>query len=265
VEKDLDINHYEVLNVSHNATQKEINRAFCKLAKEWHPDTNHNDKAKAAREYRLLSRAKEVLTSPTLKLLYDSTFTKNPNLVRHASNPINATKHNKCKDYDQEFDQVYSDPMWDSDSDTASGDSASGESASGNTWNSGGVESESFCKKVHGLDDITLFDNEMHPSAKEMKHPGKLFGLKKNSKNKYITAKNSVLPKCTKKSFDYEDHELESPFSLPNGKESPRKNSLQKSFRHLSRKVRCKKRCKKRISAFVKSISEKLNPKSRHS
>jgi len=70
------VDFYDVLQVSHQARRKEIMRSFRKLAKKKHPDNNLNDTIKAEKEFKLLLRAKEVLTTPLLRKMYDSTFLK---------------------------------------------------------------------------------------------------------------------------------------------------------------------------------------------
>lgn len=53
-------NHYEVLRISHNATQKEIRDAYIKLSKEMHPDSskgNHAEFVKLSEAYNTLSKS----------------------------------------------------------------------------------------------------------------------------------------------------------------------------------------------------------------
>ncbi|GAB1866854.1 DnaJ-like protein 60 [Camponotus japonicus] len=53
-------NHYETLNVSPNASQKEIRRAFIRLSKQLHPDTSgkhsHTDFVKLNEAYSILGK-----------------------------------------------------------------------------------------------------------------------------------------------------------------------------------------------------------------
>lgn len=62
--------YYEVLGVSKNAEEKELKRAYRKLAKQYHPDTNQNDK-KAEEKFREATEAYEVLSDPEKRKQYD--------------------------------------------------------------------------------------------------------------------------------------------------------------------------------------------------
>lgn len=55
--------YYETLGVNKSADAKEIKRAFRKLAKEWHPDTNP-DKPDAEARFKEINEAYEVLSDP---------------------------------------------------------------------------------------------------------------------------------------------------------------------------------------------------------
>ena len=62
--------YYEVLGVSKNASDADINRAYRKLAKENHPDLHPGDKACEAR-FKEANEAYEVLSNPDKKAKYD--------------------------------------------------------------------------------------------------------------------------------------------------------------------------------------------------
>ena len=62
--------YYEVLGVSKNADAKEIKRAYRKLAKKYHPDTNPNDKD-AEQRFKEVTEAYNVLSDTEKKKLYD--------------------------------------------------------------------------------------------------------------------------------------------------------------------------------------------------
>jgi curved DNA-binding protein len=62
--------YYEVLGVPRTATQKEINSAFRKLARKYHPDVNPGDKAAEVR-FKEITNAHEVLSDTEKRKLYD--------------------------------------------------------------------------------------------------------------------------------------------------------------------------------------------------
>ncbi|MGQ9731136.1 MAG: DnaJ domain-containing protein, partial [Candidatus Zipacnadales bacterium] len=54
---------YEILGVPRNASVKEINKAFKRLARKYHPDVNPGDK-EAERRFKEITEAHNVLTDP---------------------------------------------------------------------------------------------------------------------------------------------------------------------------------------------------------
>ncbi|GAB6162747.1 J domain-containing protein [Desulfothermus naphthae] len=62
--------YYKILGVSRNATQEEINKAFKKLAKKYHPDFNPNNK-EAEEKFKEINEAYEVLKDPEKRKRYD--------------------------------------------------------------------------------------------------------------------------------------------------------------------------------------------------
>jgi len=64
--------YYEVLGVSRNATQEEIKAAYRRLAKQYHPDRNPENRKEAEEKFKELSEAYEVLADPEKRRLYDS-------------------------------------------------------------------------------------------------------------------------------------------------------------------------------------------------
>jgi curved DNA-binding protein CbpA len=74
-------NYYQILGVTSNASQKEINQAYHKKAMKCHPDKNPSD----AKQFILLKEAHETLSDPEkrktysyddLDRIYDSNITK---------------------------------------------------------------------------------------------------------------------------------------------------------------------------------------------
>ncbi len=62
--------YYEILGVSRNADEKEIRRAYRKLARRYHPDVNPGD-AEAAEKFKAINEAYEVLSDPDKRSKYD--------------------------------------------------------------------------------------------------------------------------------------------------------------------------------------------------
>jgi len=62
--------YYQVLNVSRSADEKEIKRAYRRLARKYHPDVNPGDKA-AEERFKEISEAYEVLSDKQKRARYD--------------------------------------------------------------------------------------------------------------------------------------------------------------------------------------------------
>lgn len=65
--------YYDVLNVSTNATDEEIKRAYHKLIKLWHPDL-HPEDVNAEIRTRKINEAYEVLSDPEKRSKYDESI-----------------------------------------------------------------------------------------------------------------------------------------------------------------------------------------------
>ena len=62
--------YYAVLGVPRTASQSDIKKAFRKLARQHHPDTNKDD-AEAERKFKAVNEANAVLSDPDKRTLYD--------------------------------------------------------------------------------------------------------------------------------------------------------------------------------------------------
>ncbi|GCF08472.1 DnaJ C-terminal domain-containing protein [Dictyobacter arantiisoli] len=66
--------YYKLLGVSKDADQKEIQRAFRRLARQYHPDVNPGDK-EAENKFKEINEANEVLSDPEKRKKYDEMST----------------------------------------------------------------------------------------------------------------------------------------------------------------------------------------------
>ena len=62
---------YDVLEISPDATEKEIMKAYYKLSKIWHPDRNPTRIEEATAKFQEISNAKDILSDPEKKEKYD--------------------------------------------------------------------------------------------------------------------------------------------------------------------------------------------------
>lgn len=63
--------YYEVLGVSKNATDEELKKAYRKLAKQYHPDANPNNKQEAEAKFKEVNEAYETLSDKQKRQMYD--------------------------------------------------------------------------------------------------------------------------------------------------------------------------------------------------
>ena len=64
------IDYYKILGVSKNADEKEIKKAYRKMARKYHPDVNPGD-ATAEQKFKQVNEANEVLGNPEKRKKYD--------------------------------------------------------------------------------------------------------------------------------------------------------------------------------------------------
>jgi curved DNA-binding protein len=64
------IDYYKILELSKNATDRDIKKAYRKLARKYHPDLNPNDNA-AKLKFQQINEANEVLSDPEKRKKYD--------------------------------------------------------------------------------------------------------------------------------------------------------------------------------------------------
>ncbi len=63
--------YYEVLGVSRQASAEEIKKAYRKLARQYHPDANPENKKEAEERFKEIAEAHEVLSDPEKRAGYD--------------------------------------------------------------------------------------------------------------------------------------------------------------------------------------------------
>jgi DnaJ-class molecular chaperone len=73
------MNPYDVLEISKNATERDIKNAYKIMARKWHPDKNSDSKAEE--KFKEIDKAYRILIDPELKAKYDQTGSVDPNQV----------------------------------------------------------------------------------------------------------------------------------------------------------------------------------------
>ena len=67
------MNYYNVLGIKKSASQKEISKAYRKLALKYHPDRNSScSKVKCEQKFKEISEAYQVLSDKISRRIYDS-------------------------------------------------------------------------------------------------------------------------------------------------------------------------------------------------
>ncbi|CAD8086994.1 unnamed protein product [Paramecium primaurelia] len=64
-------NHYNTLGLQRDAEQQQIKEAYHKLALEWHPDKNINNRTQAIIQFQEISEAYNTLSKQESKKIYD--------------------------------------------------------------------------------------------------------------------------------------------------------------------------------------------------
>lgn len=64
------IDYYKILNITKDASEKDIKKAYRKLARKYHPDVNPNDR-EAEKKFKEINEANEVLSNPEFRKKYD--------------------------------------------------------------------------------------------------------------------------------------------------------------------------------------------------
>lgn len=65
------LSHYEVLEIPQTATSEDIKKAYRRLALQYHPDKNPNNRSEAEEKFKKIAKAYEVLSDPSARARYD--------------------------------------------------------------------------------------------------------------------------------------------------------------------------------------------------
>ena len=100
-------NYYEILEVSKDATQDEIKKAYKKLAKKFHPDINKESGAEE--KFKKINEAYEVLSDETEREEYDQKLNNINNSYSYTSwDNVGNNQEDKCDFCQKETCYVYS-------------------------------------------------------------------------------------------------------------------------------------------------------------
>ena len=79
--------YYDILGVNRNADDKELKKAYRKLALKWHPDKHTVNKSKAESEFKKISEAYSVLSDKNKRQIYDQYGKEGLNNIGGGFNP----------------------------------------------------------------------------------------------------------------------------------------------------------------------------------
>ena len=98
--------YYEVLGVSKEATEKDIKRAYRKLARQYHPDLNQ-DNPDAEERFKVINEAHEVLSDPEKRKKYDQfgQYWQQAERQAPAGGSAGYSTGYRATDFSQDFDQ----------------------------------------------------------------------------------------------------------------------------------------------------------------
>lgn len=77
-------NHYLTLGIEYNASDEDIKQAFRRLAKRFHPDKNPGKEQIAAKRFRQVTAAYEILSNHESRIKYDHTLTINNSKTQYS-------------------------------------------------------------------------------------------------------------------------------------------------------------------------------------
>lgn len=109
-------NLYEILGIDQSSTVEDINRAFRQLSPKLHPDKNPNN-LKAEQNFQNLNNAKEILTNPFSRAIYDFSLTETfSNIIKremeeirryHSANYLNNNEEELKKALKEQYKKIF--------------------------------------------------------------------------------------------------------------------------------------------------------------
>lgn len=70
-EEKMVVDYFKILEVDRNANDDDLKKAYRKLAMQWHPDKNPNNKKESESKFKQISEAYDVLSDPQKRVVYD--------------------------------------------------------------------------------------------------------------------------------------------------------------------------------------------------
>lgn len=97
--------YYKILNLSVNANNDEIKKAFRSLAKKYHPDRNKDDK-EALRKFQEVNEAYEVLSNEESRKKYTQEMDKETNKETNSTNNKSSNNNKKYQDKSESIENL---------------------------------------------------------------------------------------------------------------------------------------------------------------
>ena len=65
------LDYYQILGIPRSASEEDIKKAYRRLALQWHPDKNVENRQESEVKFKLISEAYEVLRDPSKRTIFD--------------------------------------------------------------------------------------------------------------------------------------------------------------------------------------------------